>query len=128
MFCGRVVLREDKQIKDITILTSIGGYIEENCQWEQIQEVSINHWKRDVNNAQVLLMEATYYESYVRYPTDVKLMWESCQWVFDKQLYHLWKIAGASYFSIIPFFFKYFISISGAADCWSGRNFKFWII
>jgi hypothetical protein len=40
-----------------------------------------------MNNTHVLLMDATCYESYVRFPTDVKLLWESCQWVFEKQLY-----------------------------------------
>lgn len=91
MFCGKL-LKEDKQVKDTTIMTRIRSYIEENCEWEQIQEVLINHWKHDVNNAHVLLMDATCYESYIRYPTDVKLLWECCHWVFEKQLYRLCKI------------------------------------
>lgn len=93
IFCGKM-LKEDKQIRDITIMTRIRSYIEENCEWEQIQDVLINHWKRDVNNAQVLLMDATCYESYIRFPTDVKLLWECCHWVFEKQLYRLCKILG----------------------------------
>ena len=32
-------------------------------------------------------MDATCYESYIRFPTDVKLLWECCQWVYEKQLY-----------------------------------------
>ena len=38
--------------------------------------------------------DATCYESYVRFPTDVKLLWESCHWVFEKQLFRWCKILG----------------------------------
>ncbi|UII27562.1 hypothetical protein LVD15_03800 [Fulvivirga maritima] len=66
----------------------------DNTDWQQLQEVLIHHWKRDMNNTHVLLMDATCYESYIRFPTDVKLLWESCQWVFEKQLYRWSKILG----------------------------------
>lgn len=88
MFCGKL-LAEDKQIRDTTILTRVRKYIEEHCEWERIQEVLLDCWKRDVDNSHVLLMDATCYESYIRFPTDVKLLWESCHWVFEKQLYRL---------------------------------------
>lgn len=91
MFCGKV-LAQDKQIRDYTIMTGIRSYIEEHCEWEKVQSVLLNHWKRDVNNSHVLLMDATCYESYIRFPTDVKLLWESCEWVFEKQLFRLCKI------------------------------------
>lgn len=30
-------------------------------------------------------------ESYIRFPTDVKLLWECCEWVYDQQLFPLRK-------------------------------------
>ena len=87
-FCGKV-LAENQQIKDMTIMTRIRAYIEKHCEWEEIQDVLISHWKHDVNNSHVLLMDASCYESYIRYPTDVKLLWECCEWVFEKQLFRL---------------------------------------
>ncbi len=87
-FCGKV-LAENEQIKDMTILTRIRAYLEKHCEWENFQEVLINHWKQDVNNSHVLLMDATCYESFIRFPTDVKLLWESCVWVFEKQLFNV---------------------------------------
>ncbi|MDN3671428.1 hypothetical protein QWY93_19435 [Echinicola jeungdonensis] len=39
-------------------------------------------------------MDATCYESYVRFPTDPKLLWECCQWVFEKQLFKKCKTIG----------------------------------
>lgn len=93
MFCGKL-LAEDRQIRDTTILTRVRKYIEEHCEWERIQSVLLDCWKRDVNNSHVLLMDATCYESYIRFPTDVKLLWESCHWVFEKQLHRLCKVFG----------------------------------
>ena len=93
MFCGKL-LAEDRQIRDTTILTRVRKYIGEHCEWERIQSVLLDCWKRDVNNSHVLLMDATCYESYIRFPTDVKLLWESCHWVFEKQLYRLCRILG----------------------------------
>ena len=93
MFCGKL-LAEDRLIRDTTIMTRVRKYIEEHCEWERIQSVLLDCWKRDVNNSHVLLMDATCYESYIRFPTDVKLLWESCLWVFEKQLYRLCRILG----------------------------------
>lgn len=93
MFCGKL-LADDKQIRDTTILTRVRKYIGEHCEWERIQAVLLDCWKRDVDNTHVLLMDATCYESYIRFPTDVKLLWESCHWVFEKQLYRLCRVLG----------------------------------
>lgn len=91
LFCGKL-LAENQRIKDKTIVCRIRAYVAENADWQQLQEVLINHWKRDMENTHVLLMDATCYESYIRFPTDVKLLWESCQWVFEKQLYRWCKV------------------------------------
>ncbi len=86
LFCGKL-LKDNQQIKDKAIVSRTRTYIGEHADWQQLQGVLINHWKRDMDNTHVLLMDATCYESYVRFPTDVKLLWESCQWVFEKQLF-----------------------------------------
>ena len=33
-----------------------------------------------------MLEAATCYEVYIRLPTDVKLLWEACEWLWDKQI------------------------------------------
>ena len=91
LFCGKL-LKDNQRIKDKAIVSRIRNYIAEHTDWQQLQGVLINHWKRDMNNTHVLLMDATCYESYIRYPTDVKLLWESCQWVFEKQLFKRCKL------------------------------------
>ena len=91
LFCNKL-LKEDQKIRDKAIVSRIRTYVAEHTDWQQLQDVLIKHWKRDMNNTHVLLMDATCYESYVRFPTDVKLLWESCHWVFEKQLYKWCKI------------------------------------
>ena len=92
-FCGKV-LAEDQQIRDLTIMTRIRAYLEKYCEWERLQEVLTSHWKHDVNNTHVLLMDATCYESYIRFPTDVKLLWECCEWLFEEQLFRICSVLG----------------------------------
>lgn len=91
LFCGKL-LKDNQRIKDKAIVSRVRSYIGEHTDWQQLQGVLINHWKRDMNNTHVLLMDATCYESYIRFPTDVKLLWESCQWVFEKQLFKRCKL------------------------------------
>lgn len=91
MFCGKI-LKSGEIIRDKAILSRIRSYIAEHVDLFQMQEVLINHWKRDMNNTHVLFMDAVCFESYVRFPTDVKLLWESCQWIYEKQIFRLCNI------------------------------------
>ncbi|MDN5205726.1 transposase [Fulvivirgaceae bacterium BMA10] len=86
LFCGKL-LKENQKIKDKSIISRLRSYVAEHTDWQQLQSVLIDHWKTDMDNTHVLLMDATCYESYIRFPTDVKLLWECCQWVFEKQLF-----------------------------------------
>lgn len=93
LFCGKL-LKLDERIADTAIVSRIRGYIAENSNWNQVQQVLINHWKRDMSNTHVLFMDATCYESYIRFPTDVKLVWESVKWVFEKGIFKSCKLLG----------------------------------
>jgi hypothetical protein len=86
LFCGKY-LKDDQRIRDNSIVSRTRSYLAEHVDLFQLQDLLINHWKRDMNNTHVLLMDATCYESYLRFPTDVKLLWESCQWVYEKQIF-----------------------------------------
>jgi len=86
IFCGKL-LKDGEKIRDNAIVSRIRSYLAEHIDLYQLQDVLVNHWKRDMNNTHVLLMDATCYESFIRFPTDVKLLWESCQWVYEKQIY-----------------------------------------
>ena len=77
-FCG-INLKPGQCIKDKGIISRwrarLGIYLSMSDVMSKFQLVNIEHWKDDLENTQTNLADATCYESYVRYPTDVKL-WE----------------------------------------------------
>ncbi len=93
LFCNKL-LKDGQKIRDKAIVSRVRSYIAVHADWQELQDILISHWKRDMNNTHVLLMDATCYESYIRFPTDVKLLWESCHWIFEKQLYRWCKALG----------------------------------
>ncbi len=38
-------------------------------------------WKEDLAHTQLSVQDATVYESYIKFPTDVKLLWDCVEWV-----------------------------------------------
>lgn len=93
IFCNRT-LADGELIRDSNLPSRVRSYIAEYADLNQLQTVLLNHWKDDIENTHVLSMDATCYESYIRYPTDVKLLWESNQWVHEKLLFKLCKLTG----------------------------------
>lgn len=79
-FCG-FRLKTGERIKDKDI---VGRWRRKLAPWimknglTTIQEVLAGDWKEQMSEDFVLMMDATCYESQVRYPCDVKLLWESC--------------------------------------------------
>ena len=49
---------------------------------EFLQEVLASHWKPYLDNLHVCMSDATCYESHLRFPTDMKLLWESIEWLY----------------------------------------------
>ena len=37
-----------------------------------------------MKDTHAMFTDATCYESYIRYPTDVKLLWESCEGTYEQ--------------------------------------------
>jgi len=93
LFCNKL-LSDTQKVKDKAIVSRIRTYLAEHTDWQQLQGVLIDHWKRDMDYTHLLSMDATCYESYIRFPTDVKLLWECCQWVFEKLLFKKCQVLG----------------------------------
>jgi hypothetical protein len=47
-----------------------------------LQQILASHWKPYMEHTGVMLSDATCYESAIRYPTDIKILWESVDWVY----------------------------------------------
>ncbi|ANQ48004.1 DDE transposase [Flammeovirga sp. MY04] len=86
MFCFRL-LGDHEEIKDITLPSTIRSYLSTNIDMDKLQFILLKHWKGDIKYFNMLLMDATCYESDIRHPTDVKLLWECCYFVFEKLLF-----------------------------------------
>ena len=91
LFCGKL-LSETEKVRDTAILSKVRGYVADQADWQQLQAVLLSHWKDDMDLTALLLMDATVYESYIRFPTDVKLLWESCIWGYQHILFKSCKL------------------------------------
>lgn len=93
LFCGKL-LGDDEKVRNTAFVSNIRSYIAHNADLDCIQEILLNHWEGDMEMTQALFMDATCYESYIRFPTDVKLLWESCTWVYEKLLFKFCLLLG----------------------------------
>ena len=73
MFCG-CRLKIDEVIRDNTFISRIRIYLYRHCDMQKVQNVLINAWKGELENKNVILIDATYYEVNIRFLTDVKLL------------------------------------------------------
>ena len=81
LFCG-IRLKPGEWIHDEDLVGRwrrlLAPFIEANG-YKEIQEALAASWKSNMEETFACFMDATCYESSVRFPTDVKLLWESCR-------------------------------------------------
>lgn len=77
MFCG-IRLRPDEKVKDDDLPGRWRSYLGKYLDIDKWQQCLATEWKVDMNDTQAGFTDATCYESYITYPTDVKLIWKCC--------------------------------------------------
>ena len=82
LFCG-ISLKPGERINDKDIVGRWRMYLGKQLDIEGLQKKFAGHWKPYMENTNVGSQDATCYESGIRYPTDVKLLWECCGKVYD---------------------------------------------
>ena len=82
LFCG-ISLKPTERIHDKNIVGSWRMYLGKHLDIEGLQKKFAGHWKLYMENTNIGSQDATCYESGIRYPTDVKLLWECCGKVYD---------------------------------------------
>lgn len=75
LFCG-VLLADNERIRDTAFVSNVRSYLSKHLDLNQMQVSLLKHWKPDLTDTHLTMMDATCFESYIRYPTDVKLLWE----------------------------------------------------
>ena len=82
MFCG-VFINPSHPFKDGKIISAIRNRLARTLDIDNFQRILYDKWKDSLKNKDLCLTDATCYESYLRFPTDIKLLWECCQWLHD---------------------------------------------
>lgn len=92
IFCG-LVPRIDQGIKDKDTVGRWRRFFGLHMDIKALQGVLAQNWKEDLPHVHLSMNDATVYESYIKYPTDVKLLWDCVQWVYG-QMIHLCRQEG----------------------------------
>ena len=75
MFCG-IMIDPSFPITNYKIVSAIRNEMASRLDIESLQEVLASHWKPYLENLHVCMTDATCYESHMRFPTDMKLLFE----------------------------------------------------
>lgn len=78
MFCG--IFLGPERIKNYKIVSDIRCYLAKKMDVKVLQKTLANYWKPYLKETNIMLEDATCYETSMRYPTNVKLLWESTEW------------------------------------------------
>ena len=73
MFCG-IFLGPEKLV-DFKVISRIRTELAKKLNIREVQDVLAKSWKPYLEQTNIVLEDATCYESYIRYPTNVKLLW-----------------------------------------------------
>ena len=80
LFCG-VLIDPQNPIKNGKIISAIRNRLARCVNIKELQAIPYDKWAPKLANKDLCLTDATCYESHLRYPTDVKLLWESSAWL-----------------------------------------------
>ena len=80
LFCG--IFLGPNALADFKIISKIRTELARNLNIREIQDVLAKAWKPYMENTNIVLEDATCYETYMRFPTNVKLLWESTDWMY----------------------------------------------
>ena len=81
IFCG-IMIPPSLPITNFKIISAIRNEIASRLDIDSFQELLASHWKPYLDNLHVCMTDATCYESHMRFPTDMKLLWESLEWLY----------------------------------------------
>jgi hypothetical protein len=82
MFCG--IFLGPEKLKDFKVMSRIRTELSQKLNIREVQDVLAKSWKPHMEQTNIVLEDATCYESYMRYPTNVKLLWECVDWMYGQ--------------------------------------------
>lgn len=82
LFCG--IFLGPEKLPDFKNVSRVRTELSGKLHVSTSQELLAKAWKPYIQQPNVVLEDATCYESYLRYPTNVKLLWESVEWMYGQ--------------------------------------------
>ena len=82
IFCG--ILLGAERIDNFKIVSDIRCRFARNLDVKELQCVLAGYWKPYLRDTNIMLEDATCYETSMRYPTNIKLLWESTEWSYNQ--------------------------------------------
>lgn len=79
IFCD-IIIAPSTPLTNYKIISEIRCELAQKLDIDKIQISLANFWKPYMNNLDSMVCDATCYESSIRYPTDIKLLWETTKW------------------------------------------------
>ncbi len=83
IFCD-LLLEPGQHIENYKIVSQIRCEIAGMLNIDLVEEVLMEKWRPYMSNLNGITCDATCYESSIKYPTDVKLLFDSVQWIYEQ--------------------------------------------
>lgn len=80
-FCG--IYLGTERLTNFKIVSAIRSELAGKLEMDKVQRTFFAHWSPQMEGKSGMVMDATCYESYMRYPTNVKLLWECTHWLHE---------------------------------------------
>lgn len=77
-FCG--IYLGFSRIDNFKIVSQIRCELSSKMDIDKLEKILYDYWQPHISEPEKMVVDATCYESGVRYPTDVKLLWECVEW------------------------------------------------
>lgn len=81
-FCN-MRLRGVERIKGGDVVGWWRKYLSQHLNIDEWQQCLATHWQPHLQQTERVLMDATVFEEYITFPTDAKLLWNSCDQVYE---------------------------------------------
>ena len=81
LFCG-IMIAPSCPITNYKIISAIRNEMASRLDIDFLQGILASHWKPYLENLHVCMTDITCYESHMRFPTDMKLLWERIEWLY----------------------------------------------
>lgn len=82
LFCGTFL--GPRRIFNYKIISKIRCFLASRLDVLEVQKVLAKHWKPFMGDSNIMLEDATCYETSMRFPTNVKLLWEGVAWSYGQ--------------------------------------------